>query len=122
MLRKIDCVMLYVEDVPAAMASYAEVFGLRPVWWDEQSAGMAFPETDAELVLHCKPDLPSPAEVQYLVDDVLTAVALLTAKGCRILVAPFDIAIGKCTVIADPFGTRLCLLDMTKGPLKPGRQ
>jgi predicted enzyme related to lactoylglutathione lyase len=122
MLRKIDCVMLYVEDVPAAMAYYTEVFGLRPAWWDDQSAGMAFPETDAEIVLHCKPDLPSPAEVHYLVDDVLTAVDALAAKGCRILVTPFDVAIGKCAVIADPFGVRLCLLDMTKGPLKPGPQ
>jgi len=29
---------------------------------------------------------------------------------------PFDITIGKCAVIEDPFGTRLCILDMTKGP------
>ena len=26
------------------------------------------------------------------------------------------VAIGKCAVIKDPFGTRLCILDMTKGP------
>lgn len=122
MLRKIDCVMLRVEDVPAAMRYYADVFGLRPVWWDEESAGMAFPETDAEIVLHCKTDIPSPAEAYYLVDDVLTAVDTLAAKGCRILTAPFDIAIGKCAVIADPFGVRLCILDLTKGPLKPGPQ
>jgi len=122
MLRKIDCVMISVSDVPAAMAYYTDVFGLRPVWWDAESAGMAFPETDAELVLHCKPDIPSPAEAHYLVDDVLAAVETLSAKGCRILVAPFEVAIGKCAVIADPFGVRLCLLDMTKGPLKPGPQ
>jgi len=122
MLRKIDCIMLRVEDVPAAMAYYADVFGLRPVWWDEESAGMAFPETDAEIVLHCKSDIPSSAEAHYLVDDVTTAVETLAAKGCRILAAPFDIAIGKCAVIADPFGIRLCILDMTKGPLKPGPQ
>jgi len=28
---------------------------------------------------------------------------------------PFNITIGKCAVIEDPFGTRLCILDMTKG-------
>src|SRR5579862_3602415 len=119
MLRKIDCVMIYVHDVPAAMRYYTDVFGLRPVWWDAQSAGMAFPETNAELVLHCKPDIPSPAEVHYLVDDVTSAVSALAAQGCRVLVAPFDIAIGKCAVIVDPFEVRLCLLDMTKGPLTP---
>ncbi len=37
MLRKIDCVMLRVEDVPAATRYYTEVFGLRLVWWDEKA-------------------------------------------------------------------------------------
>jgi predicted enzyme related to lactoylglutathione lyase len=122
MLRKIDCVMIRVEDIPTATSYYTEVFGLHPVWWDEHSTGLAFPETDAELVLHDKPDIPSAVEVHYLVDDVSAAVEALAAKGCRILAAPFDVAIGKCAVIADPFGTRLCLLDMTRGPLKPGPQ
>lgn len=31
---------------------------------------------------------------------------------------PFDVTIGKCAVISDPFGTRLCILDLTKG-LRP---
>ena len=122
MLRKIDCVMIRVADVPTAMTYYTEVFGLRPVWWDGQSAGLGFPETDAEIVLHCKPDIPSTVEVHYLVEDVIAALDTLAAKGCSILAGPFDIAIGKCAVIADPFGTRLCLLDMTKGPLRPGPQ
>lgn len=46
MLRKIDCVMILVEDVKAAMAYYSDVFGLRPVWWDERSAGLVFPESE----------------------------------------------------------------------------
>ncbi len=122
MLRKIDCVMIQVENVKAAMEYYASVFGLQPVWWDEQAAGLAFPESDAEIVVHCYTNIPSPVEVHYLVDDVVSAVQTLATKGCQILVQPFDIAIGKCAVIKDPFGTRLCILDMTKGPLKPGPQ
>jgi lactoylglutathione lyase len=122
MLRKIDCVMIRVEDVKAAMAYYSDVFGLQPVWWDERSAGLVFPESDAEIVVHCYPDIPSRVEVYYLVDDVVTAVQHLATHACKILVEPFDITIGKCAVIEDPFGTRLCILDMTKGPLKPGPQ
>ncbi|MFL5692014.1 MAG: VOC family protein [Ktedonobacteraceae bacterium] len=114
--------MIRVEDVKAAMAYYTDVFGLRPVWWDERSAGLSFPETDAEIVVHCNPDIPSRVEVHYLVEDAVSAVQILQMKGCRILVEPFDIAIGKCAVIEDPFGTRLCILDMTKGPLRPGAQ
>ena len=117
MLKKIDCVMIRVDDVEAAKTYYADVFGLRPIWQHGGSVGLAFLETDAEIVLHNEPDLPSRAEVHYLVDDVVEAVQTWSARGCRVLVAPFEIAIGQCAVIEDPFGTRLCILDMTKGPL-----
>lgn len=116
MLRKIDCVMMRVDDIRAAADYYARVFGLRPQWSGDGSIGMAFPESDTEIVLHSDPDIPSSVEVHYLVEDVVTAVTNYTAQGCHVLVEPFDITIGKCAVISDPFGTRLCILDMTKGP------
>ena len=116
MLRKIDCVMIRVDDIEAAATYYAEVFGLRPQWSGDDSIGLVFPESDAEIVLHNDPNMPSSVEVHYLADDVVASVAEYTAKGCRVLVEPFDITIGKCAVIQDPFGTRLCILDMTKGP------
>jgi lactoylglutathione lyase len=118
MLRKIDCVMIRVDDLEAAAAYYARVFGLRPQWSGDNSIGLAFPETDAELVLHNNPNIPSSVEVDYLVDDVVAAVVHFAAHGCQVLVAPFDITIGKCAVISDPFGTELCILDLTKG-LRP---
>ncbi len=82
----------------------------------------SFQNQDAEIVVHTDPEIPSRVEVHYLVDDVVAAVQELATKGCKVLVEPFDIAIGKCAAIEDPFGTRLCILDMTKGPLKPGPQ
>jgi lactoylglutathione lyase len=91
------------------------VFGLHLRWSGDGSIGLGFQETDAEIVLHCDPNIPSPIEVHYLVDDVLATVADYAAKGCQVLAAPFDITIGKCAVIRDPFGTRICILDMTKG-------
>ena len=119
MLRKIDCVMIRVDDLESATRYYAEVFGLRPLWQDETSVGLGFPETDAEIVLHRNADIPSKVEVYYLVHEVVHAVQVLAQKGCRILVEPFDIPIGKCTVIQDPFGATLCILDMSKGPRQP---
>jgi lactoylglutathione lyase len=118
MLRKIDCVMIRVEDVDVSAAYYVKVFGLRPKWSGEGAVGLAFPETDAEIVLHRETTIPLSVEVHYLVDDVVVAVAHYAAHGCHILKAPFDITIGKCAVIRDPFGTRLCILDITKG-LRP---
>ena len=118
MLRKIDCVMIRVEDVETAAAFYAKVFGLHRHWSGDGSIGLDFPESDAEIVLHCDPNIPSSVEVYYLVDDVVAAVGRYVAEGCKVKVAPFDITIGKCAVIRDPFGTRLCILDLTKG-LRP---
>jgi lactoylglutathione lyase len=116
MLRKIDCVMIRVGDVQAAAEYYAKVFGLRPRWSGDGSIALGFPETDAEVVLHSDPNIPSAVEVYYLVHDVIAVVDRLLAEGCQVLVAPFDITIGKCAAIRDPFGTRICILDMTKGP------
>jgi catechol-2,3-dioxygenase len=59
MLRKIDCVMIRMDDVEAAAAYYARVFDLRPQWSGDDSIGLAFPETDAELVLHNNPNISS---------------------------------------------------------------
>lgn len=107
--------MIRVEDLKAAASYYKDVFGLHPKWSDESSIGLGFQESDAEIVLHCDPNIPSSVEVHYLVDNVIAAVADYAVHGCQMLVSPFDITIGKCAVIKDPFGTRLCILDMTKG-------
>jgi predicted enzyme related to lactoylglutathione lyase len=116
MLRKIDCVMIRVEDLEAAALYYSDVFGLRRIWQDETSIGLGFPETDAEIVLHRNPEVPSSVDVHYLVDDVVCSVQVLRENGCTVLSEPFDVPIGKCAVVRDPFGTTLSILDMSKGP------
>jgi lactoylglutathione lyase len=115
MLRKIDCVMLRVNDLDAAADYYARVFGLQRLWRDDVSVGMAMAETDAEIVLHTM-DLPRDRSVHYLVDDVAAAVATCAEQGCLVLEPPFDIAVGRCAVLEDPFGNTIGILDMSKGP------
>jgi lactoylglutathione lyase len=115
MFKKIDCVMIRVDDVSAAEKFYADVFGLKMRWREGGAVGMGMPETDAEIVLHDSADIPNKVEVHYLVDDVVAAVKSYGEKGCRVLVPPFEVLIGKCAVIQDPFGTTICLLDMTSG-------
>jgi catechol 2,3-dioxygenase-like lactoylglutathione lyase family enzyme len=109
-----------VDDAAAAAAYYTRVFGLRPLWTETTSAhttvGLGFSESDAELVLHTDAGIPHRVEVHYLVDDVVTAVEQLRREGCAVAVPPFAIAIGRCAVVRDPFGTTLCMLDMTRGP------
>src|SRR5258707_15125890 len=108
MLRKIDCVMIRVDDVKAAMAYYSDVFGLRPVWWDERSAGLVFPGSGAEIVGYCNPDIPSRGEVYYLVDDVVSAVQNPATHAGKKIFGPFDITKREGAGIENPFGTRLC--------------
>ena len=115
MLKKIDCVMIGVDDVAAGERFYSEVFGLTPLWREAGSVGMGFPETDAEIVLHNSAEIPNKVEVHYLVDNVVAAVKSYAEKGCRVLVPPFNVLIGKCAVIQDPFKTTICLLDLTSG-------
>jgi lactoylglutathione lyase len=93
-------------------------FGLRPKWSGKGAVGRVFPETDAEIVPHRETTIPPSVIDHYLVDDVVVAAAHYAAEGCLIIVAPFDITIGKCAVLRDPFGARLCILDTTKG-LRP---
>jgi predicted enzyme related to lactoylglutathione lyase len=114
-LRKIDCVMLRVDDLEAAASFYARVFGLRRLWRDGSSVGMAMAETDAEIVLHTM-SIPPEWGVHYLVEDVPVAVSTYRREGCVIREPPFDIDIGRCAVLEDPFGNTLCILDMSKGP------
>lgn len=113
MLRTIDCVMLHVDDLEAGAAFYELVFGLRRNWRDETSLGMGLPESDTEIVLHT---MDINVSVHYLVDGVDAVVPSYIAQGCVLRVAPFDIVIGRCAVLADPFGNDIAILDMTKGP------
>ena len=116
MLRKIDRVLIRVNDLSQAINFYSDVFGLKPVWQDQQrgQAGLLFIDSDAEIVLHTDPNIPGQVEVHYLVDDVNAAVQKYADQGCTILTEPFDMRTGRCAVIQDPFGTRLCILDMSK--------
>jgi predicted enzyme related to lactoylglutathione lyase len=115
-LRKIDCIMVKVDDLDRARNFYVRVFGMLPTWRDATSAGLKFPESDAEIVLHCIKEIPTRVDVTYLVDNVDAAVEALKTEGCAVAAPPFEVAIGKCAVIIDPFGTPLTIIDMTKGP------
>ena len=115
MFKKIDCVMVRVPDVAAAEKFYNEVFGMRTLWRDGGTVGLVFPDSDAEIVLHSSDNIPHKVEVHYLVDSVVASIRDYEAKGCRVIVPPFDILIGKCAVIEDPFGTTICFLDRSSG-------
>lgn len=118
MLRKISSVLIRVNDVPEAINFYSDVFGLKPIWQDQQNeqAGLLFPDSDAEIILHCDPTISGQVVVQYLVDDVGAAIEHYVEQGCKVLTEPFETRTGRGAVVQDPFGTRLYLVDMSKAP------
>jgi lactoylglutathione lyase len=89
-LRKIDCIMVKVNDIDKAREFYMRVFGLLPTWRDATSAGLKFPESDSEIVLHCIKEIPARVDVTYLVDEVLSAMEALKAQGCSVAAPHHD--------------------------------
>ena len=85
----------------------------------EKSAGLRLPESKTEIVLQTE----RPAvEVDMLVDSADAAAIDFERFGGTIIVPAFDIQIGRCVVVEDPWGNRFVLLDMTKGALRTDEQ
>jgi hypothetical protein len=65
------------------------------------------------LVVHLKIG----PETDIVVADTDKAFALFLSAGGEGVQHPFDIAIGRCARVRDPFGNELVLLDQSKGRL-----
>jgi lactoylglutathione lyase len=112
LLRKVDCVRLAVADLDEAIAYYGRL-GHEVKWRRPTQAGLRLPDTDAELVVQTEPGL----ELDFLVDDAEAAAHAFTEAGGRVVHGPFDIEVGRCVVVEDPWRNRLVLLDLRRGPL-----
>jgi lactoylglutathione lyase len=112
LFNKIDCLSLPVDDLDTALAFYQHALGHQLIWRDARAAGLRMPGGSGELVLHLD---PRPAETDLQVDSVPQAIARICAAGGRLVRGPFDIRIGQCAVVCDPFGNELVILDCAKG-------
>jgi lactoylglutathione lyase len=115
LLRKVDCVRLCVDNLEAGLAFYRDGLGHELIWRTETAAGLRFPESDAELVIQTEDQRQ---EVDFLVDSAEDAAKFVEQAGGKVIVPPFDIQIGRCVVLEDPWGNPLVLLDTSKGLLK----
>jgi predicted enzyme related to lactoylglutathione lyase len=114
LVRKVDCVQLPVTDLEAGLAFYRDQLGHEVIWRTETAVGLRLPETDAEIVIQTeRPEM----ETDLVVVSADDAAARIVRAGGSVVVAPFDIAIGRCAVVKDPWGNRLVLLDQSKGLL-----
>jgi predicted enzyme related to lactoylglutathione lyase len=115
LIRKVDCVRFYVRDLEAGLAFYRDQLGHELIWKTGNAAGLRLPESEAELVIQIE---DRRQEVDLLVDSADEAVTLIEKAGGRVIVPAFDIQIGRCVVVEDPWGNSLVLLDTSKGLLK----
>jgi len=59
-------------------------------------------------------------ELNFLVGSAAEAVGRVEALGGRVVSGPEDIPVGQVAQIADPFGNRLVLVDLSKGTFQTG--
>jgi predicted enzyme related to lactoylglutathione lyase len=118
LVRKVDAIEIPVPSLEEGLAFYRDRLGHELIWRSATAAGLRLPETDAELVLQTDRER---MHVDLLVDSADEAAARVSDAGGRVPVPPFDIPIGRCAVVEDPWGNRLVLLDMRHGPLQTGR-
>lgn len=117
MFKKVDCVRVQVPDIDKALTFYGEKLGLELVWRKgTDEAGLKMTDSDSEIVL-IKEDLKQP-ELDLTVDSVRHFIEILEEAGGKVIVPPFDVSIGKCSVIEDPWKNRFVILDNTRGLLK----
>lgn len=112
LLRAVDSVQLPVPDLDVALRFYRDGLGQELVWRTATAAAVRLPGSEAELVLQV--ERPEP-EVDLLVASVDDAVRAVVRAGGSVVAGPFDLTVGRAARVADPFGTVLTLVDLTRG-------
>ena len=114
LISRVDSIQLYVNDLDAGLKYYRDRLGHELIWRTEHAAGLRLSDSRAEIVLQTERDEP---ETDLMVDSADEAANRVVEAGGSIVVPPFDIQIGRCVVVRDPWGNRLVLLDNSKGAL-----
>lgn len=112
LFSKVDCIRLYVPDLDEGLKFYHKSLGLSIIWRTETAIGLGMDGDISEIVIHNERD---GVEVDFMVDNVDDAVESIRSSGGKIINGPFDIKIGRCAVVEDPFGNQYVILDSSKG-------
>jgi len=112
LFQKIDCIRLPVPDLDAALDFYRGRLGHDLIWRTADSAALRLPDSDCELVLYTN---GAEEEVDWKVESSDDAVDFFVQAGGSVVEPPFDIPVGRCAVVRDPWGNKLVLLDLSKG-------
>lgn len=108
----IDSIQLYVENLQQGLQYYCNCLGLAVIWKSDSAIGLGMKEGVTELVIQNERRFQ---EVDIKVNSVIDAVVEIEKAGGKIINGPFDIAIGKCAVVQDPWHNQYVILDATNG-------
>lgn len=112
LFTKVDCFRLYVPDLDKGLEFYKDGLGLSVIWRTDTAIGLGLDNDVTEIVIHNE---RQGQEVDLMVDSVDEAVKAIELAGGRVVTGPFDIKIGKCAVIEDPWINQYVILDSSKG-------
>ncbi len=108
----IDCIELYTPDIQRGIEYYCNSLGLQVLWKTASQAGLGMSEGITEIVIQNE---RKEQHIDIKVDSVSEAVKEIEKAGGPIISGPFDISIGKCAVVKDPWNNKYVILDTTKG-------
>jgi len=115
LFRKVDCIRLSVNDLDSGIAFYREQLGLELIWKTQHAVGLRMPDDTTEIVLHIEPKTP---KIDLKVQSTDDAASQFEGACGEVVVLPFDIQIGRCVVVRDPWRNELVLLNSSKGLLQ----
>ncbi len=113
--KLIDCVQIPVADLSDGIDFYGKRLGHSLIWMTDEAAGLRLPDSRSELVIYTR---NRGVEVDWLVDSVDAAIQRWRESGGTVVAGPFDIKIGRCAVLHDPWDNEVVILDSSKGMLE----
>jgi len=111
LFENVDCVHMRVSNLDEGLAFYEKALGLKLLWRTQIACGLGMKNDITEIVISTDDVLM----VDMKVERVEDALSDFIKAGGKVESGPFDIDIGKCAVVADPWGNKYCILDTTKG-------
>lgn len=112
LFKNVDCIRIYVPDLKEGLTFYRDGLGMKVIWKTDSAIGLGMGDDVTEVVIQNE---DKRNEVDIKVDSVIDAVEEIKNAGGEVVYGPFDIKIGQCAVVKDPWNNEYVILDSTKG-------
>lgn len=77
------------------------------------SSSPVFLTTGSDMFFLGDPALPERVEVHAVIEDALASLPRYLERDYSIVIEPFETSRGRCAVLQDALGNRLCIVDTT---------